>query len=98
MRRRWVRTLAAAVGVIMIGVALLVWRTAEQALPPVQEVQWSSGGGMSQCLGDRSCDPQVVPTQTVAVIVMLAGMGTVLVVAVLVDMALRRRTKPARTG
>lgn len=32
--RQWMRALAAAVGVVLIGVAVLVWWTAEQALPP----------------------------------------------------------------
>lgn len=95
---RWARTLAAAVGAALIGVALLVWWTAEQALPPVSDVQWSSGGGMSQCLGDRSCDPQAIPGQTVAVVVTLAGLGALLVVAVLVDVALRWRARPATAG
>lgn len=98
MKRRWVRRLAAVVGAVLVGVAWLVWWTAEQALPPAPGVQWSSEGGMSQCLGDSSCDPPVIPGQTVAVVVVLAGMGVALVVAVLVDVVLRWRVRPATAG
>jgi len=98
MRRRWMRTLAVAVGAVLTGAALLVWWTAEQALAPVPEVQWSSEGGMSQCLGDRPCDPPVLPSPTVTVIVILAGVGVALIAAVLVDVALRWRARPARAG
>jgi hypothetical protein len=92
------RALAAAGGVVLIGVALLVWRTAEQALPPTPEVQWSNGGGMYQCLGDKSCNPPVIPGQTVAVIAILGGAEVALVVATVVDVVRRLRTRPATAG
>ncbi len=98
MTRRWVRALVTAVGIGLIGVARLVWWSAEQALPPTPEVQWSSGGGMFQCLGDRSCDPPVIPSGTVAVIVSLVGLGAALVAAVAVDVVRRWRPRPATTG
>lgn len=98
MRPQWTRTLLAAAGAVLIGVALLVWWTAEQALPPAPEVQWSSEGGMSQCLGERSCDPPALPDQTVTTIAVLAGLGVVLIALVLIDVALRRRARPAKAG
>lgn len=98
MRRRWVRASAVAVGAVLLGVAWLVWRTAEQALSSAPAVRWSSGGGMSQCPGDRSCDPPAIPDQTVVVIAILAGAGVALVVAVLVDVVLRGRVRPAAAG
>lgn len=99
MTRRWVHALAAAVGVVLIGVAVLVWWTAEQALPPAPKVHWSSQGGMSRCEGAPvSCEPPVIPTGTVAVIVVLAVAGVALVAAVLVDAARRRGARPATAG
>ncbi|HWO60446.1 MAG TPA: hypothetical protein VNO31_10485, partial [Umezawaea sp.] len=98
MTRRWVRALAVAVGFDLFGVARLVWWTAERALPPTPEVHWSSGGGMSWCPGDRSCDPPVIPGGAVAVAAALAGAGVVLVVAVLVDVALRGRARSDAGG
>lgn len=79
----------AVVGADLISVALLVWWTAEQALPPTPEVQWSNWDGMYHCLGDKSCDPPTIPGGTVAVIVVLAGLGVALVAAVVVDVARR---------
>jgi hypothetical protein len=98
MRRRWVRALAAAAGVALLGAALLVWWTAEQALPQAPEVHWSERGGMSWCEGSVSCDPPVISSGTVAVIVVLAVVGVALVAAVVVDVARRRGVRPATVG
>jgi hypothetical protein len=53
---------------------------------------------MSVCLGDKSCDPPVIPGGVVAVVVVLAGLGVALVAGVVVDVALRWRARPATTG
>jgi len=91
MRRRWLRAAAAAVGITLIGTALLMWRTAEQALPPAPVVHRSAQGGMAWCLGaPADCGPPVLPGETVAVIAALAMIGVALVAAVLVDTARQR--------
>lgn len=90
--------MAVAVGIALIGTALLMWWSAEQALPPAQEVHWSSGGGMSWCLGSADCDPPVLSGGTVAVVVALAVVGVALVAAVVVDVARRRGSRPATAG
>ncbi|WP_191296656.1 hypothetical protein [Lentzea cavernae] len=89
--------MATAVGAVLIGVAWLMWWSAEQAVSSAPEVQWSSEGGMSQCLGDQSCVPQVISGQTVTLVVILAGVGVALMAAVLVEVVLRRWTSPATT-
>ena len=81
--------MAAALGVALIGAALLVWWTAEQALPPAPKMQRSLGGAMYQCEG--SCDPPAINGGTVAAVLVLAVMGGALVAAVVVDVVRRRQ-------
>lgn len=96
--RRWVRVLTATVGVVLLGTALLVWRSAEQALGPAPEVHTSDRGGLSWCVGLTSCDPPELSGGMVAVIVALVAAGVGVLAAVVVDVVRRRRVRPPRTG
>jgi hypothetical protein len=89
--RRWLRLSMTAAGVVLLGVALLVWRLAEDALGPAPVVHTSDKGGMSWCVGLTSCDPPELSGGTVAVIVVLAVAGVGVLAAVVVDVV-RGRT------
>jgi hypothetical protein len=94
--KRWVRASLAVLGVALLGTALLVWWSAEQALGPAPEVHTSAGGGLSRCgyrPGLTSCDPPELSGGTIAVIVVLAVAGVGVLAAVVVDLVRARRAR-----
>ncbi len=95
--RRWVRTGLVVFGLLLLATSGLVWWSAEQALGPAPDVRSSPRGGLSSCPvqrpGQVTCDPPVLASGAVAVVIVLAvlGLGAVLTVVVVGVLRLRRR-------
>ncbi|GAA2999160.1 hypothetical protein LV75_003311 [Actinokineospora diospyrosa] len=101
MVRRWVLALTAAIGVVLVSFAVLVWYLAEQALGPAPEVRTSSPAGMSACgyqPGVTGCDPPELSAGTLALIALLAMGGVGALTAVVVDMVRCRRLRRGHVG
>ncbi|PPK70847.1 hypothetical protein V5P93_002709 [Actinokineospora auranticolor] len=80
---RWARGVVAAIGLALLGLALVVWWVAEDALAP-----GSGGYAITQCLGGP-CTPPEISGTALALIVVSAALGLAALAAVVRDVARR---------